>query len=47
MSFSDGFFKKVEKKTKVNKETIFELANKLQNGNTKDEKIFQNWMHCA
>ena len=37
MSFSDSFFKKVEKKTKVNKETILELANKLQNGNMKDE----------
>lgn len=37
MAFSDSFFKKVEKKTKVNKETILELANKLQNGNMKDE----------
>ena len=37
MGFSDSFFKKVEKKTKVNKETIIELANKLQNGNMKDE----------
>ena len=37
MGFSDNFFKKVEKKTKVNKETIIELANKLQNGNMKDE----------
>ena len=36
-NFSDSFFKKVEKKTKVNKETILELANKLQNGNMKDE----------
>ena len=37
MGFSDNFFKKVEKKTKVNKETILELANKLQNGNMKDQ----------
>lgn len=37
MAFSDSFFKKVEKKTKVNKETILALANKLQNGNMKDE----------
>ena len=37
MGFSDSFFKKVEKKTNVNKETILELANKLQNGNMKDE----------
>ena len=36
MGFSDSFFKKVERKTKVNKETILELANKLQNGNMKD-----------
>ena len=41
MSFSDSFFKKVEKKTKVNKETIIELANKLQNGNMKDEKTLK------
>ena len=37
MGFSDSFFKKVEKKTNVNKETILSLANKLQNGNMKDE----------
>ena len=41
MGFSDNFFKKVEKKTKVNKETILSLANKLQNGNMKDEKILK------
>lgn len=37
MGFSDSFFKKVEKKTNVNKNTIIDLANKLQNGNMKDE----------
>lgn len=37
MAFSDSFFKKVEKKTNVNKETILSLANKLQQGNMKDE----------
>jgi hypothetical protein len=37
MGFSDNFFKKVEKKTNVNKETILSLAKKLQNGNMKDE----------
>lgn len=37
MGFSDSFFKKVEKKTNVNKETILSLAKKLQNGNMKDE----------
>ena len=41
MAFSDSFFKKVEKKTKVNKETIIELANKLQNGNMKDENTLK------
>ena len=37
MAFSDGFFKKIEKKTNVNKDTILSLANKLQQGNMKDE----------
>ena len=37
MGFSDSFFKKVEKKTNVNKDTIMALASKLQNGNMKDE----------
>ena len=41
MGFSDSFFKKVEKKTKVNKETILALANKLQNGNMKDESTLK------
>ena len=38
MNFNDDFFKKVEKKTKVNKKTILDLAEKLNNGNMKDEK---------
>ena len=37
MGFSDSFFKKVEKKTNVDKNTIIDLANKVQNGNMKDE----------
>ena len=41
MGFSDNFFKKVEKKTKVNKETILSLASKLQNGNMKDEQTLK------
>ena len=36
MSFSDNFFKKIEKKTNVDKDTILSLANKLQQGNMKD-----------
>lgn len=38
MNFDDKFFSKVEKKTKVNKDTILSLASKLQQGNLKDEK---------
>jgi len=41
MAFSDNFFKKVEKKTNVDKNTILSLANKLQGGNMKDEKILK------
>ena len=37
MGFSDSFFKKVEKKTNVDKNTILDLANKLSNGNMKDK----------
>lgn len=37
MNFTDGFFKKIEKRTNVSKDTILSLANKLQ-GNLKDEK---------
>ena len=41
MAFSDSFFKTVEKKTNVDKDTIIKLANKLQNGNMKDEKTLK------
>ena len=37
MAFSDGFFKKVEKKTNVDKQTILSLASKLQGSNMKNE----------
>lgn len=37
MNFSDSFFKRVEKKTNVSKDTILELASKLQQGDMKDE----------
>lgn len=33
----DSFFKKVEKKTKVDKNTIVSLAEKLRQGNMKDK----------
>ena len=38
MKFGNEFFKKVEKKTNVSKDTILSLAEKLQKGNMKDEK---------
>ena len=41
MGFSDNFFKKIEKKTNVNKDTILSLANKLQQGNMKDENTLK------
>ena len=37
MAFSDSFFKKIEKKTNVGKETILELARKLQQNDLKNE----------
>ena len=37
MAFSDSFFKKIEKKTNVNKETILDLAKKLQQNDLKNE----------
>ena len=45
MRFSDNFFKKIEKKTNVNKETILSLANKLQQGNMKDESTLREVIH--
>jgi len=38
MPLDNKFWGKVEKKTKVDKDTIISLARKLQNGNMKDEK---------
>jgi len=37
----DNFFKKVEKKTNINKETILSLADKLQRSNMKDENTLR------
>lgn len=37
MNFSDSFFKRVEKKTNVNKDTILNLAKRLEQGDMKDE----------
>lgn len=41
MNLNDSFFKNVEKKTKVDKNTIVSLAEKLQKGNMKDEKTLR------
>ncbi|MDD5836575.1 MAG: stage VI sporulation protein F [bacterium] len=41
MNFNDEFFKKVEKRTNVNKKTILDLAEKLNNGNMKDERTIR------
>ena len=40
--FGDNFFKKVENKTNVTKDTIISLANKLQNNNMKDENTIRD-----
>ncbi len=41
--FGDSFFKRVEKKTNVDKNTILSLAKKLQNSNNmKDEKVLRD-----
>ena len=37
----DSFFKKVENKTNVDKNTILSLAKKIQDGNMKDEKTLK------
>ena len=36
---NDNLFKKVEKKTNINKNTILSLAEKLKSGNFKDESV--------
>mgnify|MGYP005788943863 CR=1 FL=1 len=41
MAFSDNFFKKIEKKTNVDKATILSLADKLQQGNMNDENTLK------
>ncbi len=42
MKLTDNFFKKVEKKTNVNKETILSLAEKLQGDNMKNEAALRD-----
>jgi len=39
--FKDSLFNKIEKKTNINKETIINLANKIQKNNMKDENTLR------
>lgn len=41
VNFSDSFFNKIEKKTNVNKQTILDLASKLQQSDLKNEKTLR------
>ncbi len=41
MKFTDNFFKRVEAKTNVGKDTILDLARKLQEGNLKNENTLR------
>ncbi len=45
MMFKDNFFKKVENKTNVNKETILSLAKKLQDSDMKSEQALREVVH--
>lgn len=44
-NFTDNFFNKVEKKTKVDKQTILELAAKLQQNDLKNESTLREVIH--
>ena len=41
MNLNDNFFNKVEKKTKVDKDLIISLAEKLNHGKMQDEKTLR------
>ncbi len=41
MNLNDDLFKKIKKRTNVDKDTILGLADKLQKGNMKDEKTIK------
>jgi hypothetical protein len=45
MNFSDGFFKRVEKKTSVGKDTILDLAKKIQQTDMKNEGTLREIIH--
>ena len=41
MNLDDKLFNKIEKKTKVDKKTIINLAKKIEQGNLKDESTLR------
>lgn len=45
VNFSDSFFNKIEKKTNVNKQTILDLASKLQKSDLKNEATLREIIH--
>ena len=45
MAFGDSFFKRVEEKTKVDKDTILSLASKLQQNDLKNEGTLREVIH--
>ena len=42
MDLNDEFFGKVKKKTNVDKETLVDLAKRLNENNMKDEKVLRS-----
>ena len=42
MDLDDNFFGKVKNKTNVDKETLVDLAKRLNDGNMKDEKVLRS-----
>ncbi len=45
MAFGDSFFKRVEEKTKVDKDTILSLAKKLKDNDLKNEGTLREVIH--
>ncbi len=45
MELNDDLFKKVEKKTHVNKEAILNIASRLNEGNMKDRETLSGVIH--
>ena len=43
--FNDGFFKRIEKKTNVSKDTILSLAEKIQKTDMKNESTLREIIH--